>query len=229
MESQVSFYCINFNDNDRKEKMIARWNKLELSLNFVSPVETSDIRLNVSHVEDKRTASIMLQHVDSMKHFLENSTNKYCIICEDDITVSKNIKRDLPEFINVYENFSLDVLLLGYLVSYEIEPWNTYYITKLITDRYQYKTFPPDLWGTQMYLFSRNYAIEMVEKYQLDFILKNPQIPYNPDWTITKLGNNLLVYPMIAVEEGATKTDHEGQNNVHTKTFTINFNPDVHF
>jgi GR25 family glycosyltransferase involved in LPS biosynthesis len=227
--TNVSFYCINFKDDNRRTNMINRWNKLDLILNFVDPVEQDDSRLNVPYIQDRRTASIMLQHIDSMKHFLDNSTNEYCIICEDDIFVSKNLKENLPEFINTYEKLSLDVLLLGYLVSYEIEPWNTYYNTKLITDKYQYKTFPNDLWGTQMYLFSRKHAKHMIETYQLDFIFKNPDIPYNPDWIITKLGNNLIAYPMIAVEEGITKTDHYGQNEVHSKTFTVNFKPDVHF
>jgi len=209
--------------------MTSRFETLCLELNFVAGVEATDPRLDVDYVSDKRSACVMLQHVDSLRHFVENCTTEYCIICEDDVMISKDLKDDLPEFIEMYERFSLNVLLLGYLAAFKIEDWHLYYDIKASTSKYKYKSFPNDLWGSQMYLVSRKNAVDMIQRYQPTFMLNTPEIPYSPDWTLTKYGNRLMVYPMVAVEEGSTKTDDTGQNEFHQQSHAINFNPDIHF
>lgn len=225
----VSFYCVNFKDEERRARMTSRFERLGLELNFVAGVEASDPRLDFDYVSDKRTASVMLQHIDSLSHFVENCTTDYCIVCEDDVMISKDLKDDLPEFIEMYEKFLPNVLLLGYLITFKLEDWYSYFDTQASTSKYKYRLYPDHLWGSQMYLVSRQNAINMIERYQPTFMLTTPEIPYNPDWTLTKNSNRLMVYPMVAVEEGSTKTDHSGQNEFHQQSHDVNFNPDIHF
>ena len=80
-----------------------------------------------------------------------------------------------------------------------------------------------------MYLISRSYAKFLLNKYTLEFAVSNlNDPPYNPDWIITKNGNRAIIHPLIAVEEGDTKTDHSGQNDFHRSCFLCNYNPDIH-
>lgn len=225
----ISFYCVNFKNESRRQRMTDRFEKLNIPLNFVPGVELDDPRVCFDYVTDKRTACIMLQHVDSLRHFIENSTNNYCIVCEDDILISKNLKTDLAEFIEIYENLSLNVLLLGYLVSFKIEDWFSSFVVKASTDKYKYTTFPDDVWGSQMYLVSRKNAIDMVQRYTHEFMRDTPQIPFNPDWTLTKYGSRLLVNPMVAVEEGTTQIGDNAHNEFHARCYQANFNSNIHF
>ena len=128
---KVSFYCINFNDDARRSKMIERFSSHDINLEFVKPVYTTDERLNVGSAgvaadgkditPHKRTWSIMLQHLDSIQHFVENTENDYLILCEDDILISKNITKDLPNIIDNFEEVKLNVLLLGYLMHFKLD------------------------------------------------------------------------------------------------------------
>jgi len=91
--NNIAFYCINFNDEDRKNRMIQRFINQNINLNFVKPVYKDDQRITNIQVCDftKRVMSIMLQHMDSISDFYENTEDEYCIICEDDIFISKKL------------------------------------------------------------------------------------------------------------------------------------------
>ena len=41
----VLFYVINFNDDERKERMISRFRSMDIDLQFVEPVYETDSRL----------------------------------------------------------------------------------------------------------------------------------------------------------------------------------------
>ena len=123
----VLFYVINFNDDKRKERMTSRFRKLDIDLHFVNPVQMGDVRIENTPL-DKRTSAIMLQHLDSVRHFYENTTAEYCVVCEDDIHISKNLASDLPEIIKNFQELGLDLLLLGYLFPHQLHgnwhcPW----------------------------------------------------------------------------------------------------------
>ena len=236
----IPIYVINFNDENRKNKMIQRFNSIGFELKFMDPVYESDLRITdgikggikdgipvkggipVNKIE-KRTWSIMLQHLDSIRHFYETTTLPHCIVCEDDILISKNFKTDLPNIIQNFNQLKLDILLLGYLIPFKIES-NLYFKPKT----YQYLDYPNDLWGSQMYLVSRAYAKFLLEKYTIDYAISHLDEPYSPDWVITKNGNKAILYPMVAVEEGGTKTSNESQNNFHKRCFETNYDSNIH-
>lgn len=240
---KVSFYCINFNDDARRSKMIERFSSHHINLEFVKPVYTTDERLDVGSgaagdgndiTPHKRTWSIMLQHLDSIQHFVENTDNEYLILCEDDILISKNMTTDLPNIIENFEELKLDVLLLGYLMHFKLDKNTPHAEFPVIKEAaadapYTYYGFPYHLWGSQMYLIHRKHAVFLLNKYDINYALADLNRPYNPDWTLTKDGVRAMIYPMIALEEGSTKTDHTGQNCFHKLCFDTNYDEQIFF
>lgn len=226
----VSFYCINYKDEIRKNKMISRFDNFNINLLFVDPVEKDDIRLEkIPNKEDLRVWSIMLQHLDSVRHFLLNSSNEYCVVCEDDILISKNMVNDFPEIIKTFNNLELDVLVLGYLVPYKIFDWFTYFPLKYRNDTYSFYEFPNDLWGSQMYMISRKQAKHLLEKYTIEYAISTVGTEsFSPDWTLTKNGRRSILYPMIALEEGGSKSGVNSEEQYHYRCYETNFVEDLY-
>jgi len=241
----ISFYCINFLNEERKNKIIERFSNFQISVEFVPPVFTTDERLPhdiIKEEGEKRIWAIMLQHLDSIRHFYETTENEYLIVCEDDILLSKDFKEDLPKIIQDFEDFKLDILLLGYLfdISFELNKHHPHIIESntnhLNTDfvllqkpqKYNYYHFPYHIWGSQMYLIHRKHAKFLIDKYTIEYGINDRfQCHFNPDWTLTKDKNHAILYPMIALEEGGTNTDHVGQNIFHKTCFLKNYRPDI--
>ena len=238
----VHFYCINFKDEKRREKMQNRWKSLELDLLFVYPVETTDKRFDIVREKmpkkELRDWAIMLQHLDSLRDFVDSEyipgeKGEYVIICEDDIMVSKHLPNDLPEIIETYERLNLDVLLMGFLIPYKITDDNYYYPLKERNYKYSYHGYPADIWGSQMYMVSRKHAEILLQKYTIENAMKNemdnihtntkPKEPFSPDWTLTKYGNRSVIYPMMALEEGDTKCNWDSEIDYHQRCFKMHY------
>jgi GR25 family glycosyltransferase involved in LPS biosynthesis len=224
----VVFYVINFKDDSRKKRMTERFDKLGIDLHFVDPVMEDDPRMDNTGLY-KRTSSIMLQHLDSIRNFYENTTAKYCIVCEDDIHISKHLSDHLPSIISDFEELNLDLLLLGYLFPQSSIPGNWHFPVLKSTNKYSYHGYPDDIWGSQMYLISRKHAEYILNTFTIEFGIKNLEVVhYNPDWTITKYGKRAIINPMLAVEEGDDKSNHPGQTDFHQSCHNANYNPDIH-
>ena len=224
--STFPIYVINFKNDERRERMITRFKEINLELLFVPPVTQQDKRLK--YLPHKRTCSIMVQHLDSIRHFLEQTNSNYCIVCEDDIMISKQFHNELPKIIQDFEDLELDILLLGYLFPGSIHG-NWHFPVLKNRDEYSYHNYPDDIWGSQMYLISRKQAELLVNTFTPEYALKNlDQMHYNPDWTITKCGKRAIIYPMLAVEEGVTTTDDQSQNDFHKRCFERNYVEGIH-
>jgi len=220
MIENVSFYCVNYKDETRKTNMVNRFTSFNIDLFFVDPVELDDLRLDKT--PNKRGWSIMLQHLDSISHFLLNTTNNFCVVCEDDILLSINFVRDFPEIINTFTKLTLDVMVLGYLVPFKIEDWFSHFHLKDRTDKYSFYDFPSDLWGSQMYMISRTHAEHLINKYTIDYALEGTE-QFSPDWTLTKIGAKAIIYPMIALEEGGSKSGFSGEEQFHFNCYQTNY------
>ena len=224
----IPVYVVNYKNEERKNKMTERFNTVEINPIFIKEVHSNDNRLNYNiDISIKRIWSIMLQHLDCMKDFFENTDKTHCIICEDDIYISKNITNDIESIITNFDELELDILMLGYLLNHKIDNNNyhhNHYFPVLnnanINNEYMYHSYPDDIWGTQMYLISRNYAEFLLNKFTPQFAFENiDTLNYNPDWIITKNGKRALINPMIAVEEGVNLSDHEGQIHFHKSCY----------
>jgi hypothetical protein len=206
--------------------METRFDRLKIPVNFIKPVFKSDLRLSIEGVQEdhKRTYSIMLQHIDSVQDFLNTTdeSEKYCIVCEDDVLLSKRLMYKLPEICKTFSELDLDVLLLGYLSPDKVLDSNVFPLIKSDPD-FVYTGYHSDLWGSQMYMISRDYAKRLIETFQPIYILRTDSLPYNPDWTITKCGKRALINPMLALEEGEVKNECYGQMSFHQRCFEVNF------
>jgi len=218
-------FIINYKDEERRQRMIERIKNIGLEAHFVKPVSIDDIRITNQPITffEKRNWSIFFQHVDAMREFIENTTYDYCIICEDDVLLSRNLKEEIPQIINLYDQSQLDILLLSYLWNNNIFE-NNYFPLLHQTEQWKIHGYPDDLWGAHMYFMSRKHAMELVERYTAEYALTQKNIPFCTDWQITKLGKRGLIVPMVGLEEGNVKTDHQGQIDFHSSVFKFNYN-----
>ena len=226
--THIPIYVVNYKNEERKQKMSTRFNDLGLGLIFTDPVNNDDPRLK--YLPYKRTCAIMLQHLDSVKHFLEKTSYKHCIICEDDIMIHNDFHNQLPIILDNFDQMELDTLLLGYLLPFSYIPSNHHFpFIQQNNNGYSYYGYPDDIWGSQMYLISRKQGEALLNKFTPEFALTHlDDVHYNPDWTITKDGKRAIIYPMLAVEEGVTNTDHVGQNDFHRTCFERNYKDGVY-
>ena len=235
--SQLPIYVVNFKNEARRQRMSKRIQDLGLYVHYVDPVSPKDPRLVLEGLpnDHKRTCSIMLQHLDSLTHFVKNTDATHCIVCEDDIKISKDLVQDLPEILGVFKEQQFDVLLLGFLYPHEINPdWNPHFPRVVNTEKYQYLKFPDDIWGSQMYLMSREHAQKMINKFTPDYTVRpleegEQRIHYNPDWILTKQGNRALIYPMLAVEEGDSPLGDCCQSSFHKRCYIKNYREGIHY
>jgi len=120
----IPVYVVNYKNDERRTRMEERLKTLGFDYKFTDPVEVTDPRLTNTYgpvPEDPKVWAIMLQHLDSIRDFYENTTSKHCIVCEDDIYIKKNMRELLIDIIEKFTELNLDVLLLGYLMPYKIE------------------------------------------------------------------------------------------------------------
>lgn len=222
----MNIYVINYKNDERKERMLQRYQSLDLheifrQMIFTKEVHTTDPRLqNLSNDSkmEPRIWSIMLQHLDSIRSFYTETNDEYCVVCEDDIHISKHLKEKMPGILNVFKSLNLDVLMLGYLLAFKIETHKDKNFP--VVAEYQnlsYLRYRDDVWGCQMYMISRKYAKYLLSTFTIEYAQMKDAIPYSPDWIITKHGNRALVYEMLAVEEGVNVSDNLQQNEFHRR------------
>lgn len=216
----MPIYCFSFGNPDRKDRLQKRFELAGLKCTFVEPTLSTDPQIK-SPLQPRNTA-IMLDHLKMIRHFYEETKAEQGIFCEDDIYIRKSIKDDLPNIVKNFTELNLDLLLLGYLLPFNLHSNFSNYSLKSL---YTYHSYPDDLWGAEMYMLSRKQAKYLLDKYTIEFALKHPEIPFASDWTITKEGNRAMIYPMLAVEEGQVNTDHQGQINYHRQCAKIQYDP----
>ena len=188
--------------------------------------------------------SCMYGHLDMIREFL-NTDASVGIFCEDDILLDAGFKDKLEHIISDFTADTLDndvycdTMLLGYLVNapvteytHRLNAQSIYVdIDSGVPCTFKYYEYGMDVWGTQMYMLSRSQAQRLLNKYgsptgyapssvsYADEFLANPgafELPFSADWTITKdSSKKYLVYPMLAIEDGLTRYDHDGQTEFH--------------
>ena len=227
--TSCAIYVVNYKDDERRERVTQRVKTIGMEAHFVAPVSTEDPRIKDQPITvfEKRNWSIFFQHADSMRNFCENTTFDYCIICEDDVVLSRTLKTQIPDIISLYDKSELDILLLSYLWPYDL-PENNYFPVMMQTDDWKIHGYPDDLWGAHMYFMSRKHAKVLVDRYTPEYALSETQAgrPFCTDWQFTKFGKRGLIVPMVGLEEGEVKTDHQGQIDFHRAVFKHHYRED---
>jgi hypothetical protein len=242
MSETYAIYIVSFNDPERKSRMDERFKKNGLYAHYVKPVCNTDPRISAYDINDfeKRVWSIFFQHIDSWRQFYEETNADYCIVCEDDIYISNRLKKQIPEVIQLFKEKSLDILLLSYLWQYN--GFDDNFFPVLCSNKpdeepnensdkpdewryFELRGYPDDLWGAHMYMVSREHVGRMLERYTPEYAFNCIETGnhFNPDWQFTKWGNRAILSPMIGVEEGNVKTDHQGQINFHRECMRVNY------
>lgn len=215
-------YTFSYNNPTRAAKMRTRFNTVGLPLTFVDVVNNDDPRLAGLAPGVDRIHAIMWNHLDMLKTFLE-SDHDFGVFCEDDILIRKDFAILMPEVMAVYNRLDLEILLLGYLVPYK--PVDRYIHPNFsqLGVNLSYLSYTDDQWGAQMYMLDRKTAQNFCDKYTLEYARKSltdaSMRCFNPDWTLTKDGRRSAVYPMLALEEGASITGAPSHVTFHYNCF----------
>lgn len=223
----IPIYIINFHNDERKQRMISRFKTFNIEPIFVNEIGIDDNRLN-QDITRNRVCAIMLQHLDAIKHFYDHTNASHCIVCEDDIHISKDFADKIKIIEHKFDQLQLDVLLLGYLLPYKIDMNSSlhqkyYTVIGHIPDSVFHR-YPDDLWGCQMYMISRKYAKYLLDTYTVQYAIEHKILDhYNPDWIITKNGQRAIIYPMLAVEEGINNSNDDYQVDYHRRCFVMNY------
>lgn len=215
MDNNYKIFCLSYNNLERRQIMQTKFEKLDINFVFYDGIELNDKRI---HSESyKKCWSCMYGHLDMIKMFYNDSELEYGIFCEDDIYIHKDFKQLIPQIMNDFKHLNLDVLLLGYLVPFQIKSYYNGYHLKdknFTSDGLKYHNFTNDTWGTQMYMLSKKNAKKILEKYDetsnyaVKTLSDNTLTPFSADWTITKDGNRALITPCLAVEDGKGLLTH---------------------
>jgi hypothetical protein len=225
-----AIYTVNYKDDERRDKMIRRAKSGGLDIHFADPVSIEDVRVKEQPITDfeKRNWSIFFQHVDCMRHFYENTTYDYCIVCEDDVVFLRELKHKMPSIIQMVEESNQDILLLSYLWPYDVVE-NNYFPIKHHNDEFKIHGFPDDLWGAHMYMITRKHAKTLVDRFTPEYALNETREGrhFCTDWQITKYGERGILYPMLGLEEGEVKTDHAGQIDFHRSVFQYHYREEL--
>ena len=175
------FYCLSFNNEDKKNKMIERFNKLNIQSKFYAGLDENDIRLKYAHNKiTKKQWSITYSHLDMIFDYYYNTDKKYAIICEDDILINKYFKNILSKVLTDFALLDLDILLLGYLMPYKLgcnNIFSSYTLKKNmpLDSVFKYHNYPDYLSGTQMYMITRKYARHLIKTYYNNYAETGPR------------------------------------------------------
>jgi hypothetical protein len=224
MEYEV--FSFSFKNPDRMRRMAHRFYTVGAQLTWVAPVPSTDKRIPESIVH-KRPHSIMLNHLDMLSHFVHNSRAEFGVFCEDDIYIRRSFANDIKYAMDAYKRNGLDVLLLGYLAPYKPVQVNINPAHSAYEPAFHILSYNDDLWGSQMYMMDKAGARKALEKYTTPEAALDPY--FSPDWTLTKFGKRALLYPLLAVEEGHTATDHVGQQEFHRRCTDTHYDPALFF
>jgi hypothetical protein len=230
------FYCLSYNNPSRTDKMRDKFNKIGEECFFYKGVGIEDYRMRGITENNTRVVSCMWGHLDMIKEFYD-SDNEYGIFCEDDILINKDLPSLIPSIIDNFKKLNLDILLMSCLFTYDIDYykycWHTLAVSVHQNREYNFHSYADKVWGAQMYLISKKYAKELLDKYYINSgylsrsLFEKDYIPFSVDWTITKNGKRALIYPMMALENRDVNYEDKGQELCRNLCFELNYKQDI--
>jgi len=239
-------YCLSFQNPVREKRMSELFERLEFKDQFhiCKGVQCDDPRILGRPIDDGtiRTWSTCYGHLDMIEQFI-NSEEDIGIFCEDDLLVRLDFGKYLPRIMNDFKNLNLDILLFGFLCNNDIRRHSNFpeKVSSEYFERdpefpfryYDYCTKPESgVWGTQMYMLTREHAIELYERYAYiyaDLTIMNSQMtPFSSDWILTKSANNrALIYPLMVIEDGRSTYTDLGQAQSRTRCFDFWYKEEI--
>jgi hypothetical protein len=239
-------YCLSFQNPWREKKMKDMFQRLGLleHVHMYEGVQLDDSRILGRAIDNKtkRTWSMCYGHLDMIGQFI-NSNENIGIFCEDDILIRNDFGTYLPQLVSHFQEFYLEIMLFGFLCDNDFRNFSNFpeKNISLCCSRepdfpfryYDYSTDPESaVWGTQMYMLSREHALELYDKYAYDYadqtITNSVMTPFSSDWIITKTAENrALVYPLIVIEDGQSEYADVGQNESRIRCFAFSYKEEL--
>lgn len=218
---KCQFYCLSYNNKERKTNMVERFKTFDIDCRFYSGVNYDDKRIpnNINNIY-KRLCRMTYGHLDIIHDFYYSSDTKYAVICEDDIHFHKDFKELFNKVFLDFNMLNLDVLLLGYLLPYKIGNENVltnFTLKKPMSKEtyFKYHDYPDYLSGTHMYMISKKYARYLLKTYYRNYLEKGDK-HFTPDKILIKDCNKALIYPMLAIENDEQEDlYHQLCHNIH--------------
>jgi hypothetical protein len=179
-ELNVPIYCITSkSDSVQRQRMLQRFHAVNIydKINFITRIEEDmPILRNYDTQSEKKEVARYASHIKSLRAFLENIENEYCIICQDDILLSNNF---IPDFNAVIHNANKDTTLIS-LAWYVNGGIDQHYVGKSIDIRNLWNVDVNFTHGSYMYYIHREYALTCIECYDRshEFIKKTLCIPH---------------------------------------------------
>jgi GR25 family glycosyltransferase involved in LPS biosynthesis len=213
-----------------------KFNHLGLDVSIYQGVSFNDSRISKYHINEhaKRVWSCMYGHLDMIAEFYR-SDKDFGIFCEDDILIHKDFNHLLPVVLNDFQYLNLDVLLLGYLLPFKLGgncSFNNFTKFNLKNNIFEYYSFPDDVWGTQMYVLSKQHAQNLLDKYgefyAAETLTKETITSFSADWTITKEGKRAAISTLMAIEDNTSQYEHRGQNDFHVACYSSHYISNVY-
>lgn len=238
--NEIEIYCLSFRP-ERRQRMTDLFEKIGVSTiaHISHGVAHDDIRL--TRANHHRAWSCMYGHLDMIADFYHNTNKPYGIFCEDDIAIHSRLAELLPSLLDDFKKAQLDILLLGYLSTFKptldtlgpcFERIDIEYTSGFGFHHYRHPSI--EIWGTQMYMISRDYAKWVLDTFAngyADCSVDNPQMtPFSADWIITKNGRRAMITPCVAVEiyDYEKPYDHGAQDNFHRLSYEFHFDSNIH-
>ena len=173
LHETVGCYCLNYNNEQKRASMSARFQQLGLPLFLYDGVGHDDPRLDKVRDDPalRRLWSVTYGHLDMLEQFLATD-RAFGVFCEDDIVVNRELAYHLPHVMNDMGTHGIDFLLLGYMTTAPIRPsfMHTHlgntdvpYCTR---PEWSYFSYPAYQWGVHMYMVTRAGAQELVRTFQ---------------------------------------------------------------
>ena len=233
MAENVQFYCLNYKNSKRRERMRQQFSKAGIKIEnciFHYGVQHNDPRLNYTNdPHKKKIGSNIYGHLDNLSHFLHHTEKQWVILCEDDILFHKQFMATLPGLIKRATTQNIDLLLLGYLLPYRL-PEEGHNI--IDGTSFSLRGYTDELWGSQMCMMSRAHAKTIWEKYGSPDYDHTSGKPFAADFTLTKdASSRMLVYPPLAMEHCMEDDlSHFGgdlnQQMFHQQCFRVHYDPE---
>jgi hypothetical protein len=171
-------------------------------------------------------------HMSALQEFV-NDGQELGVIIEDDVQIRRDLPREMPCIISNFRKMDLDVLLMGYLIHHP--PSSASWIWPNNGVQFTYHEYPNYLYGAQMYMINRRYAIDLLHQcgprsgYAFRTLVDRNIPQYVSDWLITKdTTRRALISPMIGVEEGKTQSAENKYSAYHQQCHDVNYDSSVH-
>lgn len=239
IRENIDIRCLSFGDETKSRKMKERFQQIGLDIEIFEGIPITDPRIaddasipRQTTDAIKRLWSVTYGHLTNIENFYKTTDKEFCIICENDVLVNKNLPFFLPQIMLDFKEMGLDTLLLGYMATWRPEEWMEGFGAKNPSSiSYKYLNYPDNQWGIHGLMLDKKGA-----KLILDSLMNradewiNHESGFSPDWTITKIGNRALITPMFIVEDGQDGLEHYGDLNqwsFHRETWKFNAIPDV--